>query len=254
VTTVGGRRPSESLDLATAEKVVAHVRGLIERREVKPGDRLPAERDLALRIGVSRPSLRAGLRSLQALGVVRSRHGSGTFIVDGPPALGSEPLGMLAALHRFTPDDMFEARRVLETGVAGLAAERATGEQIAGMAEEVTEMFAALDEPQTFLVHDVRFHRAVAAGSNNPVLGTLVDMMSALLYERRRATVERAHDLRESAEMHRRIYRAIRDRDAESARTAMAEHLRLAQHAQAEEEPSPELSAAREERARRRRT
>jgi GntR family transcriptional repressor for pyruvate dehydrogenase complex len=80
-----------SLD-GSAEQVVAHVRTLIERGALRPGDRLPAERDLASQIGVSRPSLRAGLHALAAMGVVRSRHGSGTFIHDGPPSLGSEPL------------------------------------------------------------------------------------------------------------------------------------------------------------------
>ena len=67
-------------------QVVAHVRDLIERGALKPGNRLPAERDLATQIGVSRPTIRAGLRTLAAMGVVRSRHGSGTYIPEGPPA------------------------------------------------------------------------------------------------------------------------------------------------------------------------
>ena len=71
-------------------QVVSHVRELIEQGALKPGDRLPAERDLAIQIGVSRPTIRAGLRTLAAMGVVRSRHGSGTYIPDGPPALNTE--------------------------------------------------------------------------------------------------------------------------------------------------------------------
>src|SRR5712692_8268944 len=120
------------------EQVVAHVRTLIERGALGPGDRLPAERDLATEIGVSRPTVRAGLRALAAMGVVRSRHGSGTFIPAGPPALGSEPLSFLAALHGFTRDEMYEARRILEVGAAGLAAERASPEQLATLADEIT--------------------------------------------------------------------------------------------------------------------
>ena len=81
---------------------------------------------------------------------------------------------------------MFEARRVLEVGVAGLAAERATGDQIAAMAEEVTGMFASVEDPQTFLMHDVRFHRAVAMASGNPILASLVEMVSSLYFEQRR--------------------------------------------------------------------
>src|SRR6188768_4532681 len=128
-------------------QVVAHVRGLIDRGSLRPGDRLPAERDLAQQIGVSRPTVRAGLHALAAMGVVRSRHGSGTYIPDGPPMLGSEPLSFLAALHGFTRTEMYEARRILEVGVAGLAAERATPEQIAAMAEEVASLFSAMHDP-----------------------------------------------------------------------------------------------------------
>lgn len=84
----------------SAANVVAHVRGLIDRGALGPGARLPPERDLALQVGVSRPTVRAGLRTLAALGVVRSRRGSGTYISDGPPALGSEALSFLAALHK----------------------------------------------------------------------------------------------------------------------------------------------------------
>jgi GntR family transcriptional repressor for pyruvate dehydrogenase complex len=217
-------------------RVVSHIRRLIQRRRLRPGDRLPTERALARDMGVSRPSVRAALHFLTAMGVIRSRQGAGTFIQEGPPSLDSEPLSLLAALHGFTVEEMFEARGSLEVNVAGLSAQRSSGEQQAAMAEEVASMFACLDDPAQYLVHDVRFHRAVAAGSNNPVLAALVDMVSALLYGRRRDTIEGAHDLRESAEMHRKIYQAIRRGDVAQARGAMAEHLRLAQEAWAVED------------------
>src|SRR6185295_6024941 len=175
-------------------QVVAHVRGLIERRALRPGDRLPAERDLATQVGVSRPTVRAGLRALAAMGVVISRHGSGTYIPDGRPALGSEALSFLAALHGFTREEMYEARRILEVGAAGLAAERATSDQIATLAEEVAGAFAAIADPQVFLVHDINFHRAVAAASGNPIVASLVEMVSALYYERRRETAAHASE------------------------------------------------------------
>ncbi len=222
--------PSEAQ--TTRDRVVEHVRRLIERGEMKPGDRLPGERDLALELRVSRPSVRSGLEALEAMGVVVSRRGSGTFIADGPPDLGSEPLSLLASLHGFTPGEMFEARLVLEVGVAGLAAQHATAEHLAAMSEEVTEMFASLEDPTGFLLHDVRFHRAVAAGCGNRVLAALVEMVSAQFYEIRKETIRNAHDLRESAEMHRRIYRAVRAKDAAGARAAMAAHLEAAQQAQ----------------------
>jgi GntR family transcriptional repressor for pyruvate dehydrogenase complex len=234
-------RREPALDPPTArDKVVEHVRQLIERGAMRPGDRLPSERDLAAELGVSRPSVRSGLEALEAMGVVVSRRGAGTFIAEGPPDLGIEPLSLLASLHGFTPNEMFEARLVLEVGVAGLAAAHATAEHLAAMAEEVTEMFASLEDPQAFLVHDVRFHRAIAAGCGNRVLAALMEMVSAQFYELRRQTIERARDLRESAEMHRRVYRAIRSHNADAARVEMTEHLRVAQHAQALE---PEAAA-----------
>jgi GntR family transcriptional repressor for pyruvate dehydrogenase complex len=220
---------------AAGGQVVEHVRRLLEARQLKPGDRLPPERDLAIQMGVSRPSVRSGLRSLQTMGIVRSRQGSGTYIVDGPARLGGDPLRFLAALHGFTREEMFEARRILEVGTAGLSAERSTPEQIALMADELTGMFASLEEPQKFLVHDVQFHRALAAGSQNHVLITLIETLSEIFYEGRRLTIKRAVDLRESAEMHRRIYTAARARDVEEAQRQMDDHLLKAQKAQAVE-------------------
>jgi GntR family transcriptional repressor for pyruvate dehydrogenase complex len=224
-------------DGATSELVVRHVRGLIEQGQLRPGDRLPPERELAVQLGVSRPSVRAGLRSLAAIGVLQTRHGAGTFITDGPPTLGSEPLSFLAALHGFTPDELFEARRSLEVGVAAFAAERASDEQIATIAEEVTGMFASTDDPHAFLVHDIRFHRSIAAACGNPILASLVEMISALFYEQRRKTVHQGRDLKEAAQMHRTIYHAVRSHDPKRARAAMHEHLAFAQQAQSIEPP-----------------
>jgi GntR family transcriptional repressor for pyruvate dehydrogenase complex len=221
----------------STEQVVSHIRGLIERRRVRPGDRLPTERALAAQIGVSRPTVRAGLRTLAALGVVRTRHGSGTYISDGPPLLHSAPLSLLAALHGFTPDQMYETRRTLEIEAAALAAERATPEQLASMAEEVASLFATMGDPQRFLVHDIAFHRIVAAASGNPIIAALVEMVSELYYERRRETAAHAsdRDLRDAAQAHRRIYSAIRARGAAAARAAMQDHLTTAREYQAQE-------------------
>jgi GntR family transcriptional repressor for pyruvate dehydrogenase complex len=148
-------------------------------------------------------------------------------------------LRILADLHQFTPDEMFEARKLLEVGLAGLAARNAQPEQLATLAEEVTEMYASLDDPQQYLIHDIRFHRAVAAASGNQILAALMNMVAAAMYESRRATVERATDLKESVEFHRTIYRLIRAGKPDEARAAMSEHLELAQRAFAsEEEPA----------------
>ncbi len=231
-----GRAPRERGEGST-EQVVSHVRSLIEQGQLRPGDRLPAERDLASQIRVSRPTIRAGLRALSAMGVVQSRHGSGTYIPAGRPTLGSDALGFLAALHGFTREEMYEARRILEVGAAGLAAERATPDQLATMAEEVANLFAAIDDPIGFLDHDVDFHRSVGAASGNPIIAAVMEMISNLYYKRRRETAGLATDrnLRDAAEMHRRVYQSIRSHDAKAARDAMNEHLTQAAAYQAQE-------------------
>lgn len=219
----------------TSEEVVWRLREMIQRGELNSGDRLPPERDLAKLLGVSRPTLRAGIGSLAAMGVLQSRQGAGTFVVKAEvsPTLDGGALRMLAALNGFTSTEMFEARLALEMSIAGLAAERATGEHIATMSEEIASMYASLDEPEQFLVHDMRFHQTVAAASGNRILTALMNMVAKILFEARSKTVKRATDLKESAEMHRHIYRAVRERNIEGARQAMREHLLLAQQAQA---------------------
>ncbi|HEU5256998.1 MAG TPA: FadR/GntR family transcriptional regulator [Vicinamibacterales bacterium] len=240
----------------STEQVIAHVRDLIGRGHLRAGDRLPAERHLVTQLGVSRPTVRSALRALAAMGVVEARHGSGTYIPGGPPKLDSQPLSFLAALHGFTRDEMFEARRVLEVSAAGLAAERASGHDLAAIAEEVASLFANMEDPQLFLVHDMQFHRAVAVASRNPILASLIEMVSTLFFEHRRPTAARATDrnLRDAADMHQRIYRAIRQHDAEQARTLMDNHLRQAAMHHAEEaQDAVRAVAARPAESRRRR-
>ena len=221
----------------STNRVVEFIRSLIGKGTLRPGSRLPSERDLAVQIGVSRPTVRAGLRALSAMGVVNTRHGSGTYISE-TPMLDSEPLNFFAALHGFTREEMFEARRVLEVAAAGLAAERATAEQLAVMADEVANLFATTGDAQAFLVHDIRFHRTVAAACGNPIMAALAEMVSALFYDQRRRTANRAtiRNMREAAELHRRIYQAIRSRELERARRLMNDHLLAASAHLAEEE------------------
>jgi GntR family transcriptional regulator, transcriptional repressor for pyruvate dehydrogenase complex len=222
----------------TAEEVVARLRDMIHSGEISAGDRLPPERDLAKMLGVSRPTLRAGIRSLSTVGILQSRQGAGTFVSDvkESPTLDSSPLRMLSALHGFTSDEMFEARLALEMSIAGLAAERATSEQMTLMAEEITGMYASLTDPEQYLVHDMKFHQTIAAASNNRILTALMNMVATILYDARSKTVKRAKDLKQSAEQHHNIYRAMREHDPEAARKAMYDHLTETQKAQALEE------------------
>jgi GntR family transcriptional repressor for pyruvate dehydrogenase complex len=218
----------------TAEEVVARLRDMIHSGELALGDRLPPERDLAKLLGVSRPTLRAGIRSLTAVGILQSKQGAGTFVAEAEesPTLDAGALRLMSALHGFTSDEMFEARLALEMSIAALAAERATAEDMARLAEEVAGMYAALEKPEQYLVHDMQFHQSVAAASGNRILTALMNMVATILFDYRSKTVKRAIDLKDSAEQHHNIYRAIREHDAEAARQAMRVHLLETQRSQ----------------------
>ena len=205
-----------------------------QRGEILPNGRLPSERKLANMLGVSRLTLRTGIRSLTAFGILRSRQGAGTFVVEASdfPSLDSTPLLLLAALHGFTSDEMFETRVSLEMVIAALAAERATTEDLTLMTEEITEMFASIDEPELFLLHYMKFHQTIAAASKNRILTALMNMVTNIFFEERSKTVNRATNLKVSAKMHLQIYRAIRERNPESARNTMRDHLIENQKAQ----------------------
>lgn len=218
----------------TAEEVAARLRQMIHSGELASGDKLPPERDLAKILGVSRPTLRAGIRSLSAVGILQSKQGAGTYVAarDESPTLDSSPLRMLSALHGFTSDEMFEARLALEMSIAGMAASRVTSEQMTTLAEEIAGMYASLNDPEQYLVHDMRFHQIVAAASGNRILTALMNMVATILFEYRSKTVKRAKDLKESAEQHHNIYRALRDHDSQAAEKAMHDHLVETQKAQ----------------------
>jgi GntR family transcriptional regulator, transcriptional repressor for pyruvate dehydrogenase complex len=226
-----------------ATHVVNHIRALIENGTLQPGDKIPPEREFARTLKISRASLRTGIGYLAAMGVMKVRHGVGTFVADGPPEFGKASLSLMSALHGFQTWQMFEARILLESNIAALAAERGKDEHHAALAEEVAEMFAAMGSPSDFLIHDLLFHRIISKASGNPILAAVIETITSALYDKRRKTVERSIDMRESAEMHREIYRAIRARKPLEARKLMERHLRMAQTSQGMERP-PDRKAA----------
>lgn len=218
-------------------QVVNYIRSLIENGTLKAGDKIPPEREFAQSLGISRASLRAGIGYLAAMGVMKIRHGVGTFVADGPPEIGKSSFGLMGVLHGFKSWQLFEARMILECDLAALAAERCKEEHYTALAEEVADIFASIDSPAEFLIHDVVFHRIISQASGNPILAGLMETITSAMYDKRRKTVERSIDMRESAEMHRRIYRAVRAQDSAEARRLMEEHLRMAQTAQDLEAP-----------------
>src|SRR6202453_4142503 len=232
------RKKEDVVDTHRTMQVVNHIRTLLENGTPKPGDKIPPEREFARSLKISRASLRTGIGYLAAMGVMQVRHGVGTFVADGPPEFAKAYLSFMSALHGFQPWQMFEARMILEGSLAALAAERGKEEHHARLSEEVAEMFAAIGNPTDYLIHDVLFHRIISQASGNPILAALMETITSALYENRRKTVEYSTDLRESAEMHREIYRAIRARNPAEARNLMDRHLRMAQTAQGMERPT----------------
>ena len=231
----GGPQGEEAMpksDTHMTMRVVNHIRGMIETGDLQPGDRIPPEREFARKLRISRASLRTGIGYLAAMGVMDVRHGVGTFVANGPPELGKSSLSLLGALHGFQSWQMFESRRILESELAALAAERGREQHFAALSEEVAEMYATVDNPMEYLIHDVRFHRVIAQASGNPILAALMETITSALYDERRKTAERSRDLKESADLHREIFRAIRSRNAAEARSVMERHLTRAQSAQ----------------------
>jgi len=223
------------LDSQLTSQVVNYIRAKIEDGTLRRGDRIPPEREFAKELKISRASLRMGIGYLAAMGVMKVRHGVGTFVEDGPAEFGRSALGLLGALHGFKSWQMFEVRNLLETTLAALAAERGSEEHFTVLAEELAEMYATIDDPAEYLIHDVRFHRTIAQASGNPILAAVMETISTALYEERRQTAERAKDRKSSLEAHREIYRAIRTGNPVEARKAMERHLQSAESEQATE-------------------
>jgi GntR family transcriptional repressor for pyruvate dehydrogenase complex len=221
--------PTSHSSSAATLLVIDHVRDLIRRGELVRGQRLPPERDLARQLGLSRTSVRAGLQALANQRVLVIRHGAGTFVSDGPLVLDSEQFHFLSTLHGLSGREMFEARRVLESWVASIAAERATVDDLAEMWAAVGGMGASVDNPLRFLDYDLIFHRAVAQASGNPILASIVEMVSRRFFDVRRNILPARRNLGALADQHRRIYQAIRERNSGAAREAMLEHLNNAE-------------------------
>src|SRR6202050_5131448 len=132
-------------------QLVNHIRSLIENGTLQSGDKIPPEREFARTLKISRASLRTGIGYLAAMGVMKVRHGVGTFVADGPPEFGKASLSLIGALHGFQSWQMFEARIILESHLAALAADRGKEEQFAALAEEVADMFASMSTPAEYL-------------------------------------------------------------------------------------------------------
>lgn len=189
-----------------------------------PGQRLPPERDLAKSFGVARSSLRQALKVLEIMGVISQRVGDGTYLNTGAATILGEPMEFLILLDGITFHELMEARLIVEPELTARAAARATMEDIAELRGVLKGMEEARGDHARFVEQDLLFHHTIFRIAANRVCGlmfTVVHQSLAKLIHLTSQVVPAEHTLA----LHRRIFHAIRRRDAEEARRRMTEHL-----------------------------
>jgi len=209
------------------EQAVGAIMNLLTSGELGPGDRLPTERDLALRLGVARSTVREAIRGLEMMRVLQVRHGEGIFVTSLDAPLLLEAAGFTLQLMRdHEAVDLLEVRAVLEGAAAGLASARMTDAQRRTLLQRLEELDAA-STPGELLEADIAFHATIAAGAGNTIMASLLDTFSARTYRARRlnADLGLGEALVRSRAAHRAIYDAVVARDPEAARASASTHV-----------------------------
>jgi GntR family transcriptional repressor for pyruvate dehydrogenase complex len=210
---------------AVPQQIVSRLLDLIQQRHLGPGDRLPAERELAASMGVSRSSLREALRALTVLGVTDMRHGTGTYVSSLEPELLVRHLSFVLSLSEHGSDQLFEARKVVEPAIAALAAGRADDASLVHLDECLEQAESTMDDAEAFLVADVELHDAIRVAAGNAILGRFMESIRALGLASRKRTGTAGAVRRQALADHREIVAALHARDGEAAAAAMHRHL-----------------------------
>jgi DNA-binding FadR family transcriptional regulator len=214
-----------------AAQVIANVKRMIASGELGAGDRLPVEKVLAERWGVSRGSLREGVRALAALGVLETRQGDGTYVTRLDPGTLLSPLSFYADLQGSEQSaDLLAIRRVLETESAGLAAMRmseADLQRLEDILSGIDEVLASGElDPEAFIDADAEFHGIIVQAAGNATLASLIqNLSSGMLRARMWRTIAEEDAVEITKQRHRDIYLALRAGDAERASAADSLHL-----------------------------
>lgn len=230
-------------------QIAGQLRALIDRGEYAPGTRLPAERDLARHLGVSRPSVREALIALEVEGVIDVRTGSGIYVLEPPKPRRNAKAAAKRASPAHTPHaphaaavsssgsdwgplEVMRARAVVESEVAALAARHARRADLQRMVEALEQMRAEAADGQAPRVGDEAFHLAIASACGNDVLrdtvGSYWQARRSPLFERLTGYFENPPSWRAALAEHGAVLDAIRARDADGARAAMQKHLKKA--------------------------
>ena len=218
--------------LSQTDVVVQSIKAMITRGELTAGSRLPVEKDLALALGVSRGSLREGVRALCIMGVLETRQGDGTYVTSLDSELLLAPLAFMVDLqspeHRH---DLHTVRRVLESEAASRAALRISDAQLAEAAAILDGarpvVFASpVSDHEAVMNSDIAFHRVIAKASDNGALAALVDALADRT-RRARSTIGLQHEdqVRTAFSDHEAILGALRAHDPDRARLLMSHHL-----------------------------
>jgi GntR family transcriptional repressor for pyruvate dehydrogenase complex len=207
------------------EQVAEQITGWIEKNGLRPGDRLPAERELAARLGVSRATLSQALVALEVIGVVVVRHGDGTVVTEAS-GHGTRIVDAIRA-HANRLPEVIETRDALETKIAMLAAERRSDEDLARIDDALGAMGADIERGGRGVEGDERFHGAVTAAAHSLLLARLMDEIGDLIRETRIESLSQPGRPRDSLAAHRAITEAIRAGDAAAAARAMHAHVEM---------------------------
>ena len=221
---------AEAYEAIQAERLYAKIVEQIQRRilagELKVGDHLPPERELAEQFQVSRTAVREAVKALSEKGLVQVFPGKGTFITNGTSQAVRQSLGMLMKIGQAGGTrDLVEVRYIFEPEIAALAAQRASEEHIAAMQEAVRVMDSALENADAYIEADLDFHLALAEASQNLIILTLIDSFVDLLREQRIRIFHVEGGPQRGQFHHKRILEAIIHHDPEAARAEMRTHL-----------------------------
>ncbi|EHK88107.1 transcriptional regulator, GntR family protein [Saccharomonospora azurea SZMC 14600] len=205
------------------EQVIERLREYVAHERLRAGDRLPAERDLAQRLGVSRASVKQAIVVLEVQGLVETRHGGGSYLLHD--TLDVEPVEQLVARRQRLPD-VLDAREAIETKLAELAAARRTAEDLDALEAALHHMRAEIDAGGHGTEGDRRFHAAVTAAARSTLLAEFMRSISEQIAESRAESLRQPGRPHRSLRQHQAIFDAISLGDPARAVTAMRRHVR----------------------------
>jgi GntR family transcriptional regulator, transcriptional repressor for pyruvate dehydrogenase complex len=205
--------------------IVEQVEGLLAKGDLRPGDQLPPERQLAERFQVSRASVREALRTLELLGIVETRAGGGTFVrLTSPDDLARPLTSLMARGHSLV--DVIELRGLIEPAIAALAAERITPAQLNELGAIFAEQERRVTAGEPYAEEDTRFHELIGQAARNELLTTMLGVVWDVLRESREQWLQTNQRAHASVDAHARILSALAAHDAEGARRASADHIK----------------------------